>query len=141
MGTQYDGFGGTTRLLESNFELSAAKNNQELPIIGEPTIGSLASEIQIINPKKQDGFAGEKASFPLFKKGDENVADAEEFGELTSLSEMEMSNVHDASLDQLERDLMETQQKLQEQSHKAAAFVQTQKDNFMDLKANLEAVN
>ena len=59
----------------------------------------------------------------MFKKGDENVADAEEFGELTSLSEMEMSNVHDASLDQLERDLMETQQKLQEQSHKAAAFV------------------
>ena len=51
------------------------------------------------------------------------MADAEEFGELTSLSEMEMSNVHDASLDQLERDLMETQQKLQEQSHKAAAFV------------------
>ena len=38
MGTQYDG----TRL-ESQYEASAAKN--ELPIIGEPTIGSLASEI------------------------------------------------------------------------------------------------
>ena len=32
----------------------------------------------------------------------------EDMGELTSLAEMEMSNVHDASLDQLERDLMET---------------------------------
>lgn len=33
----------------------------------------------------------------MFKKPAEN--DAEEMGELTSLSEMEMSNVHDASLD------------------------------------------
>ena len=55
-----------------------------------------------------------EAGFPLFKKN--TSGDAEDMGELTSLSEMEMSNVHDASLDQLERDLMETQHKLQEQS-------------------------
>jgi len=43
----------------------------------------------------------------LFKKNNQSY-DADDMGELTSLSEMEMSNVHDASLDQLERDLMET---------------------------------
>jgi hypothetical protein len=58
-------------------------------------------------------------------------------GELTSLSEMEMSNVHDASLDQLERDLMVSQHKLQEQSQKTAAFAKTQQNNFLDLKANI----
>ena len=45
-------------------------------------------------------------NFPLFKKNEDG--DVDDLGELTSLSEMEMSNVHDASLDQLERDLMET---------------------------------
>ena len=43
----------------------------------------------------------------LFKKNENG--ENEELGEMTSLSEMEMSNVHDASLDQLERDLMDTQ--------------------------------
>ena len=60
---------------------------------------------------------------------------------MTSVSEMEISNVHDASLDQLERDLMDTQQKLQEQSQKAAAFVKTQQNNFIDLKASMQAAN
>ena len=77
---------------------------------GEPTIGSLASDIQIINSKKpSDGFPDEKVNFPpVFKK----TQDDDDLAEMTSLSEMEVSNVHDASLDQLERDLMETQQKL-----------------------------
>jgi len=34
--------------------------------------------------------------------------DAEDLGELTSLSEMDISNVHDTSLIQLEKDLIDT---------------------------------
>lgn len=60
---------------------------------------------------------------------------------MTSLSEMEISNVHDASLDQLERDLVETQQKLQEQSQRTLAFVKTQQNNFTDLRASIKAEN
>jgi len=54
---------------------------------------------------------------------------------------MEISNVHDASLDQLERDLVETQQKLQEQSQRTLAFVKTQQNNFTDLRASIKAEN
>ena len=60
---------------------------------------------------------------------------------MTSLSEMEISNVHDVSLDQLERDLVETQQKLQEQSQRTLAFVKTQQNNFTDLRASIKAEN
>ena len=94
--------------------MSAAKKEQQL-LAGEGTIGSLASEIQLINSKNGAGHVegqfllGEKVNFPVFQKDD-----ADDMGELTSLSEMEMSNVHDASLDQLERDLMISQHKLQE---------------------------
>ena len=41
---------------------------------------------------------GEKVNFPVFQKLAASD-DAEDMGGLTSLSEMEMSNVHDASLD------------------------------------------
>ena len=87
--------------------MSAAKKEQQL-LVGEGTIGSLASEIQLINSKN-----GEKVNYPVFQKLAASD-DADDMGELTSLSEMEMSNVHDASLDQLERDLMISQHKLQE---------------------------
>lgn len=101
-GTQYDGykFDGSG----SNYEMSSAK--KDYPIPGEGTIGSLASDIQLLHNTKQASLPGESQKFPVFKKPAEN--DAEEMGELTSLSEMEVSNVHDASLDQLERDLVET---------------------------------
>lgn len=117
MGTQYDGY------KESNYELSTSKKEQ-MPFVGEPTIGSLASDIQLTNKPFKE-FGDKSNAFPLFKKNNQSY-DADDMGELTSLSEMEMSNVHDASLDQLERDLMETQHKLQEQSQKASAFVKTQ---------------
>ena len=73
--------------------------------MGEGTIGSLGSEIQIINSKRE-GSNHDKANFPVFQKNAHG--DVEELGEMTSVSEMEMSNVHDVSLDQLERDLMDT---------------------------------
>jgi len=96
-GTQCDNY----KFDGSNYELSATKKDMAL---AEGTIGSLASEIQMINPGKKQDLQGEKVNFPKFNKN----ADTEEMGEMTSLSEMEMSNVHDASLDQLERDLMDT---------------------------------
>ena len=70
--------------------MSAAK--KDFAIQGEGTIGSLGSEIQLIHNNNQGVLPGEQPKFPVFKN-------AEEMGELTSLSEMEMSNVHDASLD------------------------------------------
>lgn len=80
---------------------------------GEGTIGSLASEIQLINSNNARGerVNPDKVNFPKFQKNTASC-DADDLGELTSLSEMEMSNVHDASLDQLERDLMVSQHKL-----------------------------
>ena len=54
---------------------------------------------------------------------------------------MEISNVHDASLIQLEKDLVDTQSKLQEQSQKTLAFAKVQQNNFIDLKANFQAAN
>lgn len=55
------------------------------------TIGTIASEVQLINDRKQDlqlgGVIGEDA------------------GELTSLEEAEFSHLHDASLIQLEKDM------------------------------------
>lgn len=139
MGTQYgDG---------SKYDMSSAKKAEQPFLGGEGTIGSLASEIQLINNKKGREYTlhGEKVNFPLFNKNHPNYAgnnsdDADDMGELTSLSEMEMSNVHDASLDQLERDLMISQHKLQEQSQKAQAFAKTQQNNFIDLKANMQVV-
>ena len=101
MGTQYDG---------SKYDMSAAKKEQLF--VGEGTIGSLASEIQLINNHQIKNET--QGNFPLFQKHADD--DADDMGELTPLSEMEMSNVHDASLDQLERDLMISQHKLQEQS-------------------------
>lgn len=47
--------------------------------------------------------------------------------------------MHDASLDQLEHDLMETQQKLQEQSQRTVAFVKAQQNNFVDIRASIKA--
>lgn len=41
----------------------------------------------------------EKLNFPKFKKKGTGDIEADEMGEMTSLSEMEMSNVHDCSLD------------------------------------------
>jgi len=51
-GTQYDGF----KFDQSNYELSATK--KDAPFIGEGTIGSLASEIQIINSKRESNLHG-----------------------------------------------------------------------------------
>jgi hypothetical protein len=50
----------------------------------------------MVTNKPSDGFSGDKVNFALFNKnmGD----DVEDMGELTSLSEMEISNVHDISL-------------------------------------------
>ena len=91
MGTpQFDGF----RFDQSNYELSAAKKDQ--PFIGEGTIGSLGSEIQILNSKREANNL-DKGNYPVFQKN--GHGDVEELGEMTSVSEMEMSNVHDASLD------------------------------------------
>lgn len=57
--------------------------------LAEPTIGSLGSDIQTFKrPVNED-----KGNFPIF-----NRDDIEDMGELTSLSEMEMSNVVDTSL-------------------------------------------
>ena len=98
MGTQYDGL--------SNCELTPAKKDSGL--VGEKTIGSLASEIQILTNKRlNEGFSGDKVNFSLFKQN--MGGDAEDLGELTSLSEMDISNVHDTSLIQLEKDLIDTQ--------------------------------
>lgn len=35
---------------------------------GEGTIGSLASEIQLLHASKQNGLSGEQPKFPKFKK-------------------------------------------------------------------------
>lgn len=92
-GTQCDNY--------TNYELSAAK--KDLALVGEGTIGSLGSEIQMIVPGKktqQDAaLQAEKLNFPKFKKKGNGEIEADEMGEMTSLSEMEMSNVHDCSLD------------------------------------------
>lgn len=71
-----------------------SSNKKDFAIQGEGTIGSLASDIQLLHNTK-----GEQSKYPLFKKNHEENLEAEEMCELTSLSEMEMSNVHDNSLD------------------------------------------
>ena len=56
----------------------------------------------MIMPNKKsnkDTNADEKLNFPKFQKKGPHSNEADEMGELTSLSEMEMSNVHDNSLD------------------------------------------
>lgn len=63
MGTQYGDL--------SKYDMSAAKKEQLFA--GEGTIGSLASEIQLINSQGVRGqepqfLHGEKVSFPLFQK-------------------------------------------------------------------------
>ena len=68
------------------------------------------NEISESLEKPSDCFNNDdKVNFMLFNKGN---AEGEDLGELTSLSEMEISNVHDASLIQLEKDLFDTQAKL-----------------------------
>lgn len=57
--------------------------------LAEPTIGSLGSDIQAFKRPPNE----EKGSFPIFNKDD-----VDDMGEMTSLSEMEMSNVVDTSL-------------------------------------------
>lgn len=134
LGTQYEtaqANQNTFRRQSGQLENSAAKTQLQ----NEGTIGSLGSEIQILSDKKQRGDAvnqnGEKVL--MFRH------EADDMGELTSLSEMEMSNVQDASLIQLERDLVETQQKLHEQSQKTQAFAKVQQNNLFDLKQSLKA--
>lgn len=109
LGTQCDGI---TRDGASNYDISPNKKDQPFSFNGEGTIGSLASEIQLLS-KKGDAYLDSKVTYPVFHKGGNTSADADEdLGELTSLSEMEISNVQDASLIQLERELFDTQLKL-----------------------------
>ena len=51
----------------------------------------MASEIQLLS-KKGDGYLDSKMNFPVFNKGNTS-GDVDDLGELTSLSEMEISNV------------------------------------------------
>ena len=65
-GTQCDGY----RLDGSHYELSAAKQ-KDTPLAGEGTIGSLASEIQILQSNRRQD-TGQVQGFPLFTKNNKD---------------------------------------------------------------------
>ena len=64
------------------------------------TIGTIASEVQLCNDRKQDINLDGNSKVDMFGTGMGDDA-----GELTSLEDAEFSHLHDASLIQLEKDM------------------------------------
>ena len=79
------------------------------------TIGTIASEVQLINDRKQDMHIEGQDKVNMFSGGIEGDAD-----ELTSLEDADMSHLQDQSLIQLEKDMnrIEKSKKVQVQSQK-----------------------